>query len=282
MHEPTNELSALFVEAAEAARRLAPAPSHLQPPDPVNVQAVQDGLRRSQPVVLTAPPRVSPADFAAAWQRMAAVVERHRPEGAAAIGRCRSALIEGSQGAEGFVIAVLQHDTETLWDWAWARNLDPQWLYLVSELAARPFLKAFAAVWVDRLDVSRWRATRCPICGRSPNVGVIQGDNFKRLHCPGCSTQWPVRRYGCGWCGADDRGALHFFVVDQWPGWRVETCNRCRRYLKVIDYREPGTWSPDQDLLVEDARTLTLDVIAQEQGYGKPEARGGNGDRHAV
>lgn len=282
MQQQGDELVALFADAADAGRRLAPDPSLLTFPDPVNPEAVQKGLQQSRPVLVTAPPRVPAPSFVAAWQTMADVVERHRPEAAPSLHRCRSALEGASPGVEPLADAVLRHDLETLWEWASARELEPQWLYFVGELAARPFLHAFAAGWADRLDLNVWRAHRCPMCGRSPNVGIIQGDNFKRLHCPGCGTRWPARRYACSLCGEDDRGALHFLVTEAWPGWRIETCNRCRSYLKVIDYREPGTWSPDQDLFVEDARTLILDEIAREQGYGKPEGTGGTGDGQLV
>jgi len=282
LQQQKDDLVALFADAADVARRLVPDPSLLQSPESVSPEAVQKGLQQSQPVVVTAPPRVPAPAFVAAWQAMADVVERHRPEESPSIRRCRSVLEEATEDTEQLAAAALRHHLEVLWDWASARALEPQWLYFVSELAARPFLHALAASWADRLDLKVWRARRCPICGRSPNVGIIQGDNFKQLHCPGCGTRWPTRRYACGLCGEDDRGALHFLVADEWPGWRIETCNRCRGYLKVIDYREPGTWSPDQDLFVEDARTLILDEIAQQHGYGKPEGNGGTANGQPV
>lgn len=45
---------------------------------------------------------------------------------------------------------------------------------------------------------------------------------------------------------------------------RIETCDKCGCYLKVISSFAP---SPPELLVVEDLATLHLDYIAEERGY---------------
>lgn len=283
MDTSQNETVLLFTEVAEAAQRLAPDPSQLELGSRPSQKEIRDALRRGLPLLKLAAPKIPPDLFLESWQAMADIVARHEPEAADDIARCGNALTAEDGVTEKLVAAVLWNNTEFIWDWAVAREVSPQWLYFISEFAARPFLRAFAENIGKDETYEQWTKRYCPVCGRRPNVGVIRGENLKSLHCPGCSTLWPTRRYDCGLCGqAAEDGALHFLQVDQWPHWRIEICDRCQGYLKVIDHREVGAWRPGQDLFVEDARTLPLDAVAQQEGYTKPSLEGGVDHQHAV
>jgi FdhE protein len=41
-------------------------------------------------------------------------------------------------------------------------------------------------------------------------------------------------------------------------------CNECKRYIKIIDFRET---KQEANLDVEDIATLHLDMLAYEEGY---------------
>lgn len=278
-----NDTAVLFSEVAEAAQRLASDASQLELGTRPAPKDIKDALRRGLPLLKLATPKVRPDLFLKSWQTMADLVARHDPEATDDIARLSDALTAAGESVEELVSAVLRNNTEFIWDWAVARDVSPQWLYFIGEFAARPFLRAFAEDMAKDETFQEWTKRYCPVCGRRPNVGVIRSENLKSLHCPGCSTLWPTRRYECGLCGqAGEDGALHFLQVDQWPHWRIEICDRCKGYLKVIDYREMGAWKPGQDLFVEDARTLPLDAVAQEEGYTKPGLEGGVDHQHAV
>ncbi|HLN65409.1 MAG TPA: formate dehydrogenase accessory protein FdhE, partial [Symbiobacteriaceae bacterium] len=50
--------------------------------------------------------------------------------------------------------------------------------------------------------------------------------------------------------------------------WRVEVCEDCGGYIKTLDQRHGGHLAmPKVDLFLEDARTLTLNLLAEEEGY---------------
>lgn len=73
------------------------------------------------------------------------------------------------------------------------------------------------------------------------------------------------------WCGNEDHGTLScLYSEDQREKMRVEACDRCRGYLKVITSYSPTL--PEM-LPVEDLATLHLDYIAQEQSYERSRGR---------
>jgi FdhE protein len=57
---------------------------------------------------------------------------------------------------------------------------------------------------------------------------------------------------------------LAYFAVEGEERYRVDVCNKCRRYIKMVDL--PNA-SEEVDLDVEDIATLHLDMIAYDEGY---------------
>jgi formate dehydrogenase maturation protein FdhE len=51
---------------------------------------------------------------------------------------------------------------------------------------------------------------------------------------------------------------------------RIEACDKCKSYLKVISSFAP---TPADMLAIEDLATLSLDYIAEERGYTRPAVR---------
>jgi FdhE protein len=50
------------------------------------------------------------------------------------------------------------------------------------------------------------------------------------------------------------------------PGWRIDHCEQCGRYIKTLDERKvDGVVS--QPFTLSDASTLELDALAQHLGY---------------
>lgn len=278
MSHVETDLGAFFAAAATAGRELNPGLAAVLPLVAVAPAALQEGLSRGEPAVVLAPPYVPTGDFVAACRRMAVVIGRHQPAAAAGAGAVADGMAAATEAdVADLARAVVQGSSDLLWAWCEERQLPPEQLYMVTELAARPFLHAYARSLEGRFKPDRWRERYCPVCGRRPNVAFVDGENRKYLHCPGCATQWETRRFHCSLCGHDDRGSLHFLTVEEWPAWRIETCSKCQGYMKVMDQREPGAWSPDLDLFVADGQTLVLDMAAQQRGFRKPELSGGVG-----
>src|SRR5262245_4270070 len=114
----------------------------------------------------------------------------------------------------------------------------------------------------------------CPRCGGAPQLSILEGGaamsgdgSSRRLQCATCLTTWPFRRVICPSCGSDDERTLGYHQSPTYPHVRVDTCNRCGRYLKTIDLDRMGVAVP----VVDEVAAAPLDLWAHERGYEKIE-----------
>jgi len=110
-------------------------------------------------------------------------------------------------------------------------------------------------------------AHRCPACGSSPSVAKLRrADGLRLLTCGLCGTEWEAVRLSCACCGTLDRDSLGVLRLDDADVRWIETCERCKGYVKTVDERklpEGETVFP----VVEEAATLHLDLLAEREGY---------------
>ena len=113
---------------------------------------------------------------------------------------------------------------------------------------------------------------RCPWCGGSPQLVWFDPEGAgtgarRRLLCATCLTNWPCRRVVCVACGVEDERQLSAYSARELPHVRVDTCERCRTYIKTIDLSRLGLAEP----LVDEVAAGALDVWARERDYRKIE-----------
>jgi FdhE protein len=103
----------------------------------------------------------------------------------------------------------------------------------------------------------------CPVCGASPVVGVVLGDDKLRYLCCGlCATAWHHTRVQCVLCSSGQ--ALSYLAVEGDPGpARAEACDGCQAYLKLLDMER----APQLEPLCDDLASLALDLLVGERGY---------------
>ena len=145
-------------------------------------------------------------------------------------------------------------------------HLDPGLLWTLAQSALKPALHAWRRQLAPIGEGAHWEKGYCFICGAHATLGELQ-ENAQALHlrCGQCGPDWQFRRLRCIWCGNEDHGRLScLYSEDQLKKMRVEACDRCHGYLKVIASFFP---TPPEMLPVEDLATLHLDYIAQEHGY---------------
>jgi FdhE protein len=138
-------------------------------------------------------------------------------------------------------------------------------LQLFVEESLRPFLEMVTDKYRDIICRHDWSEGYCPVCGREPKIGEIKDEEGKRvLFCNQCGFEWNFRRIKCPFCGNEEQQTLAYFTVEEDERYRVDVCNECHRYIKIVDFRETGKTA---DLDVEDIATLHLDMLANEEGY---------------
>jgi FdhE protein len=135
---------------------------------------------------------------------------------------------------------------------------------LFLEESLRPSMEAVAKRYTDIIPQFAWSEGYCPICGKEPKIGQIREGEGRFLFCNQCGFEWHFPRIKCPFCGNEEQQSLAYFTVEGDEQYRVDVCNECKRYIKIVDFRES---KKDANMDVEDIATLHLDILANEEGY---------------
>jgi len=136
---------------------------------------------------------------------------------------------------------------------------------LFLEESLRPDLEKVAEKYGDLGAKMGWSERYSRICGREPKIGELREEEGRRwLFCHQCGYEWSFVRIKCPFCGNEEQQTLAFFTIEGDERYRVDVCNECKRYIKIIDFRET---KQEANLDVEDIATLHLDMLAYEEGY---------------
>ena len=136
---------------------------------------------------------------------------------------------------------------------------------LFIEESLRPALEMVTARYGDAIRKTDWSEGYCPVCGREPKIGEIRDEEGSRYHfCNQCGFEWNYLRIKCPFCGNEEQQSLAYFTIEGDERYRVDVCNECKRYIKIVDFREA---KQKADLDVEDIATLHLDMLANDEGY---------------
>lgn len=105
----------------------------------------------------------------------------------------------------------------------------------------------------------------CPVCGSFPNIGVVRTggteQGLRYLCCPLCASQWHMVRIKCSSCEST-RGINHYTLEDSDGAVKVECCDDCGTYLKLL-YLEK---EPRMEAMADDLATLVLDMLMDNEG----------------
>jgi FdhE protein len=137
---------------------------------------------------------------------------------------------------------------------------------LFTEESLRPELESIAEKYGEIVEKSNWSEGYCPICGKEPKIGEIRDEEEGKryLFCHQCGFKWYFHRIKCPFCGNEEQHSLAYFEVEGEERYRVDVCNKCRRYIKTVELPKS---SEEPNLDVEDIATLHLDMIAYDEGY---------------
>lgn len=136
---------------------------------------------------------------------------------------------------------------------------------LFLEESLRPALEKVVEKYGSMVAEIGWAEGYCPICGKEPKIGEIREEEGRRfLFCTQCGFEWRYRRIKCPFCGNEEQQTLAYFTIEGEEKYRVDVCHECKRYIKIVDFRES---KEEANLDVEDIATLHLDMLANEEGY---------------
>jgi FdhE protein len=191
-----------------------------------------------------------------------------------AVAKFKEAVIKGRITLPDMFRAVMNSNESMLRDSALKAEIQPAFLFFITQQILACILGAYATVHAEVLSKIFWREAYCPVCGSFPDISVLQrpdidqseflagGGGKKMMHCSCCSHQWHFRRGTCPACNNDEAGAIHYFHVEEQSAERVEYCKKCNTYLNNVDLRS-STSTPD--LTITPLTLIHLDMKAAQK-----------------
>jgi FdhE protein len=109
-----------------------------------------------------------------------------------------------------------------------------------------------------------WEKGYCPVCGGPPMLSTFEENGNRFLFCSFCGHKWHVQRIYCPFCDNKDNKTLRYFKSAEEQEYRLDVCDKCKKYIKAVDTREVERiiYPP-----LENVSTLHLDIKAQELGF---------------
>lgn len=108
----------------------------------------------------------------------------------------------------------------------------------------------------------------CPVCGSHPVASVVRigGDEqgLRYLCCSLCAAQWHWVRIKCSHCESTEGVAYHGIEGGS-EAVKVETCDQCKTYLKILYMEKDNGIEP----VADDLASLALDMLVVQAGYNR-------------
>ena len=200
-------------------------------------------------------------------RELCAILSESRPECAAAAIGFATAIENGERNVEPLFRAVLEESDAIVASAGEETGLAAEVLAALLYQSLAPSLRHISTQIAALLPPeASYEGGHCPVCGSEPAISVIDETGKRALFCSFCWHQWPVRRVACPHCGNAEDGKREYFYDSAEKEYRVDVCNKCRRYMKTIDLRQLNRplYPP-----LEQVATMHLDMLAQEKGFTK-------------
>jgi FdhE protein len=150
------------------------------------------------------------------------------------------------------------------------QKLAPWLPFFVAEHALRPYLQKAAVEMADILKGAKGHEG-CPACGEPSRLAIINSNAKKEITCPRCNYSWEEKKISCAHCGNDVPKEIEILKIEKEEQSEIYVCQSCKGYTKVIDARK--LMKVEAPALL-DIKSIHLDYIAHENGFGVPEVKG--------
>ena len=205
------------------------------------------------------------------FRRLCQLSKEENPVLASAGKALLEAMDSGALEAAELRRAVLENRTETMEKCAEDLEISFPVVQTLTKLSIQPSLLVTVASLAKANDLDGWRHGYCPLCGGLPAIAALIGEEGKRVGlCSFCGHLWNLFRLSCPFCGTDKQENLRYFFAEGDNLYRVQVCEQCKGYLKVLDTRKGGD---PKALAVDDVVTAHLDLLAEKEGYQRKAPR---------
>ncbi len=157
--------------------------------------------------------------------------------------------------------AALNGDCEPFENYGKMYKADPALILFIISSLIQPCIEEIARN-ADSSFLDGWWQVSCPVCGRTTRVAKLKSRK-RYLTCTFCGAEYLADVFLCANCGNGDPVTLKFLAPEDYPEFRVDFCEKCKHYLKVIDEDKLRKHIPKG---LEDIMTINLDLMAKNAG----------------
>lgn len=197
-------------------------------------------------------------------KELSKVVEEHRPELAQDLEKINSIL--NDEILNKWFTEAIAINNYYFADFAIKHKISDWLPFFMAEQAAHPYLQKAAQELSEYIPKQGYKGG-CPVCGEPPRLAVINKNGKKEIICPRCHFTWEEKKISCAHCGTEKHGQVVILRVEVDESAEIFVCKSCKDYTKVIDTRKLLKVASPELL---DLKSIHLDYVAQENGYGKP------------
>ena len=166
--------------------------------------------------------------------------------------------------------AFLRNDENFLQDMDNNTPEAPRTIHFLALCALYPALQATAKKAFETLALPEDHVFihgTCPVCGSLPYINELRhtsAEGARIAHCGICRTDYRIQRLICIFCNNDDPETLQNFTHDSLPDYRVQACDKCNFYIKIMDFKASGKTSVPP---LADLESLVLDHALADKKY---------------
>ncbi len=245
----------------------------------ITKDAARAKLSEGEPLLSIDDFQIDQANASRLFREVCGILKSESEELEDGIGKIENAIEKGDLSLEEVFQSILESDYQ-ISELVESLSLDMDTLFVLATVSIRPSLEAAALQAEKMVEDVTWSEHYCPVCGSSPAISELRqlksdgveessAQGAERIfYCSFCGTEWRTMRLICAFCGNTDQESLRYFYSESDKGYRIDVCDKCKRYVKTVDSREI---SHEIVPAVEDLATLHLDMVAEENGYKKEE-----------
>jgi len=247
-------------------------------PEEVTSEQAQETLRDGKVLIEGSDPGLDSDSLVQLWTQMKADFR----EGNEVLRGAMDA-IDDAEGKDGFVPAswLLEQRPERpelVTDMSEQIGVDESVLATLARSVTFPHWELVSEAWLPDRQLEEWKHSRCPICGgaaalvelRKEASGAESASSVSRryAHCAFCGTRWILPSVKCLACGSTKAGDAKYFFTSDEPDLRIDFCDGCHCYIKVVD---GGKMAGRIHVGLELLTATHLDAIARDKNLSPLE-----------